>query len=222
MPAAARAGQLQPAVGNHDLPVALEECFALLLSMTGHGEAHVQRDGLSVAVEVRTLNSRYFKLTVRAGECFLSLEPRIEAVVRQRVRRGTVQVARAHRSRGDSRSVPPERRRPGRLSPAARSSLCDKLHVAESVHLEALLGLPGVVDEQAGGAGVRRSGLAGDRRGARPRRWSNLDQMRRDEGRAMAADLECQLPDDSERTGPDCRAGPAGGRGLPHAADRAV
>ena len=44
--------------------------------MTGYGEARVERDELTVAVEIRTLNSRYFKLTLRTGECFLALEPR--------------------------------------------------------------------------------------------------------------------------------------------------
>ena len=42
----------------------------LLLSMTGYGEAHCQDDGLSVAVEVRAINSRFFKLSVRSGEGF--------------------------------------------------------------------------------------------------------------------------------------------------------
>ena len=124
------------------------ECFALLLSMTGHGEAHTQRDDMSVAVEVRTLNSRYFKLSVRAGECFLALEPRIETVVRKRIRRGTVQIA----VRIDREATPDRYHLSGAVLQGYRDQLeglCDKLHVAESVHLEALLGLPGVIDEQA-------------------------------------------------------------------------
>ena len=40
----------------------------MLLSMTGFGEASRQNDSLAVGVEVRTINSRYFKLTVRSGE----------------------------------------------------------------------------------------------------------------------------------------------------------
>ena len=65
---------------------------ALLLSMTGFGEARSQREGLAVAVEVRTVNSRFFKLSVRTGDGYGTLEPRVEAVVRKRIRRGTVQV----------------------------------------------------------------------------------------------------------------------------------
>ncbi len=61
--------------------------------MTGYGEAHRQEAGLAIAVEVRTINSRYFKLSVRAGETYAVLEPDIEGLVRQHVKRGTIQVS---------------------------------------------------------------------------------------------------------------------------------
>ena len=64
----------------------------MLLSMTGHGAAHLQRGDTSVAVEVRTVNSRYFKLSVRASEGFAAIESRVEEVVRRFIRRGTIQV----------------------------------------------------------------------------------------------------------------------------------
>ena len=44
-------------------------------------------------MEVRTINSRYFKLTVRSGEGYAALEPQIDALVRQHIKRGTVQVS---------------------------------------------------------------------------------------------------------------------------------
>src|SRR5690606_37777772 len=64
----------------------------VLLSMTGFGEAHNRYESLSVAIEVRTINSRHYKLSLRAGEGYGTLEPNIDAVVRQRIRRGTVQL----------------------------------------------------------------------------------------------------------------------------------
>ena len=42
--------------------------LAVLLSMTGFGEMHCQRDGVAVAIEVRAINNRYFKLAVRSTE----------------------------------------------------------------------------------------------------------------------------------------------------------
>jgi uncharacterized protein (TIGR00255 family) len=61
--------------------------------MTGFGEARRQQDDISVAVELRTVNNRYFKFSLRASEGYGSLEPQIEAIVRQHVKRGTVNVA---------------------------------------------------------------------------------------------------------------------------------
>ncbi len=63
-----------------------------LLSMTGHGEAQRQQDGVRVAVELRTVNNRFLKVSVRTSEGYGSLEPQIEAVVRDHLRRGTVTV----------------------------------------------------------------------------------------------------------------------------------
>jgi uncharacterized protein (TIGR00255 family) len=165
---------------------------ALLLSMTGHGEGHLQRSDLSVAVEVRTVNSRYFKLTLRAGECFLSLEPRIETVVRKSVRRGTVLVG----LRIDRQLTPDQYRLNAAVIRAYRAQLnqlCDELHVGESVRLEALLGLPGVADERLGEGSCSEADWPVIEETLR-QALTNLDEMRRDEGRAMGADLEtnCQ------------------------------
>src|SRR5262245_13770427 len=60
--------------------------------MTGHGEAHEHVDGLSIGVEIRAVNNRYLKLSLRLTEGYIPLEPHVEALVREQVRRGTVQV----------------------------------------------------------------------------------------------------------------------------------
>ncbi len=72
--------------------------------------------------------------------------------------------------------------------------LCDKLHMGESVHLESLLILPGVVDEQAAEQGCTETDwpVIEETLSAA---LESLDQMRRDEGRAMEEDLaaNCQV-----------------------------
>src|SRR5260370_40808017 len=60
--------------------------------MTGFGEARSQENGVTVAIELRTINSRYFKISYRSGEGYNSLEPQIEAAVREQIKRGTIQV----------------------------------------------------------------------------------------------------------------------------------
>ena len=61
-----------------------QEFATLLASMTGFGEARGQAAGLSVHVEVRTINNRHFKLGYRSSDGYASLEPEVESVVRQR------------------------------------------------------------------------------------------------------------------------------------------
>jgi len=60
--------------------------------MTGFGEARKQTGQMSIAVEVRTINSRHFKLSYRASDGYAALEPEVEAATREIIRRGTVQL----------------------------------------------------------------------------------------------------------------------------------
>lgn len=60
--------------------------------MTGFGEAQQQTAELTVGIEVRTINSRHFKFSFRTSEGFAALEPAVEPVVREFIRRGTVQM----------------------------------------------------------------------------------------------------------------------------------
>src|SRR5881392_2799567 len=60
--------------------------------MTGHGEARGQNDALHLAIEVRSVNNRHLKLTLRAPEPYNLLEAEFEKVVRRFDRRGTVLV----------------------------------------------------------------------------------------------------------------------------------
>src|SRR5713226_7760511 len=60
--------------------------------MTGYGEAHYQSERLSLFIELRALNNRYLKVSVRAPEPYNLLESEFEKVIRRTVRRGTIQV----------------------------------------------------------------------------------------------------------------------------------
>ena len=120
----------------------------MLLSMTGFGEAHGQQDGLVVAVEVRAINSRFFKLSVRATEGYASLEPHIEEIARQSIRRGTVQV----NLRVDRLRSCQDFRINSDVLGGYRDqlqSLYHKWDQSATVSLEALLPLPGVVNDQS-------------------------------------------------------------------------
>ena len=159
----------------------------MLLSMTGHGEAHRHTDGVSVAVEVRTVNNRYLKFSFRATEGYQSLEPQVESLVRQHVRRGTIQVGLLidrEPSAEDYRLN--EVVLKGYLTQLQR--LMGKSDHDSSVPLASVLMLPGVVREPTAGLELIESQWPLIE-GVLAEALTNLTQMRTDEGRSMAADL---------------------------------
>jgi uncharacterized protein (TIGR00255 family) len=159
----------------------------LLRSMTGFGEARCQRGGLAVWVEVRAVNSRYFKLSVRTGEGCGALEPQIEALVRKQIRRGTVQIG-VHVDRARS---PEDYRINTEVLEGYRRQLepiSSKWHPSQPISWDSLLLLPGVVNENAAGSFNADDDwpLVGETLQAA---MDRLHTMRVEEGRAMAAEL---------------------------------
>lgn len=160
--------------------------------MTGHGESHVQQDGLAVTVELRTINSRFLKISTRTSDGFGSLEPQIEGLLRNHIRRGTIQAG----VRIMRQATPDDYRVNARVLDGYRRQL-DELRrqwqLTGSTHLEALLPLPGVVDsdlEARFDASVCWPAVGAAIEAA----LQNLDRMRAEEGRTMAADMRanCQ------------------------------
>jgi len=119
-----------------------------LLSMTGFGAARYQDQKRSIEVEVRTVNNRHLKLSAKLSEPYGALESELEHLVRERVRRGAVQIS--------IRVDRPRQAEDYRLNAVALRSYRDQLRellgsglgAGESaVGLSALLALPGVVQE---------------------------------------------------------------------------
>ena len=155
--------------------------------MTGFGEAHRRADGVAAAVEVRTINNRYFKLALKCGEGYGLLEPEIENVVRREIRRGTVQVSlRIDRLRGSEDF----RLNPDVLASYHRqlSALNRQHNLSPDVPLASLLALPGVVVENPTTPAMAEEEWPLVRE-ALEAAMQNLSQMRTEEGRAMAVDL---------------------------------
>ncbi len=153
--------------------------------MTGHGESVCRADGMTVTTEVRTINNRFFKLNLRISEGFGALEPRIENLTREFIRRGTIYMAvRVDRETSASDF---------RINQVALLSY--RQQVAEllqrepaSIGIEGLLQLPGVVDESSGGARDYERVWPSVEEALRTA-FARLHAMRVEEGRAMADDL---------------------------------
>jgi uncharacterized protein (TIGR00255 family) len=158
--------------------------------MTGHGSAHRHAAGVAVAVELRTVNNRYFKLSLRSSEGYAALEPLVEEAVRKSIKRGTVQVDLRIDRELSADDVS--------LNLAVLQGYREKLKqfTGEALPWEALLELPGVVLEKAvnDSAEDRWPLIAPVLEEALARHT----QMRRKEGDAMARDLKANCREVTE------------------------
>ena len=59
-------------------------------SMTGYGEASTTQGGAHYFVEIRSLNNKYFKSTIRLPDDLQGLEAELESRLRERLSRGTI------------------------------------------------------------------------------------------------------------------------------------
>jgi uncharacterized protein (TIGR00255 family) len=60
--------------------------------MTGFGRAEVNKDGITVSTEVRSVNSRYLDLTLRLPRNFSQREKEMKDIVRTYLNRGNLNI----------------------------------------------------------------------------------------------------------------------------------
>ncbi|HVQ28108.1 MAG TPA: YicC/YloC family endoribonuclease [Vicinamibacteria bacterium] len=65
----------------------------MIQSMTGYGASGSDGDGLRASVSVKSLNHRFFELSLRVSRGLVSLEPELKDLVQSQVRRGRVEMA---------------------------------------------------------------------------------------------------------------------------------
>ena len=109
---------------------------------------------MAVAIELRSVNNRYLKVSLRAPESYQILEPEFEKVVRKLVRRGTVQVnLRVHRVKETQEQSLRLDVLKGYLNQVAKVALEIKLpQEACNLLMGNVLHLPGIVPEGQVGA----------------------------------------------------------------------
>lgn len=62
----------------------------MIVSMTGFGDATAEQDGTHYAVEIRSLNNRFFKPVIKLPENIQGLEPEVETTLREKLGRGSI------------------------------------------------------------------------------------------------------------------------------------
>ncbi len=178
----------------------------MLRSMTGFGAAQLEHAGLALRAELRSVNHRHFQLKARLPAEFAGLEPELEALLRQRVERGSfnlsVHAERAGESAGPLVDRALARRYARELRALALELAQETAEVAQAgaagagapwrvtSELDAarLLALPGVV------LGSARAELGeGDTRALQTvvgRALDELLEMRTREGAALSTELQ--------------------------------
>ncbi len=158
--------------------------------MTGFGDAREERAEFSIAVEVRTINSRYLKLNLRTTDGYGAFDSRIESIAREFVKRGTVNLNLriGHRAGTDDYRIDPQvlNRYVDQLQEIARQR-----DLPEEVRLEPLSQLPGVIID-SGALAHDLDQVWGFVSPVVRKALENLTQMRTTEGEALAADLRDQ------------------------------
>lgn len=157
--------------------------------MTGYGEARFQSDALNLAIELRAVNNRYLKVSLRASEPYHLLDAEFEKVVRRSIKRGTIQIH-FHCERQYTPQDFVINTVALRSYAAQVRGVCGELSVP--FQGEALLGhmlaLPGVVPEPgAAQHSVDEKWPAIEK--VLEQALAKLQAMRQEEGRAMAQEL---------------------------------
>jgi uncharacterized protein (TIGR00255 family) len=62
----------------------------MILSMTGFGDCTAEKDGTHYSVEIRSLNNRFYKSTIKLPENVSGLEPELDTLLRDRLGRGSI------------------------------------------------------------------------------------------------------------------------------------
>lgn len=157
----------------------------MLQSMTGFGDASFEENGHLFHVEVRSVNHRYLKTTVRFDDEYAFLEPTFEHVLRDRLSRGSVTLRFTVRDTSAQAAQD--------LNLAAMRHYIEQLQslAAEpryTIDLAALLALPGVCQPHSLSDAERDrcTTIATD---LAVQALDRLSAMRRAEGAALACDL---------------------------------
>lgn len=117
----------------------------MILSMTGYGAARGTEDGVSYAVEIRSLNNRYYKASIKLPDGMQWLEARVDGWLRESLGRGSISYTLRMRD-NSPQSV-------GTINATAVSAYVDQLRQmtgsrpGTTIDLAALLTLPGMCDE---------------------------------------------------------------------------
>jgi len=162
-----------------------------LKSMTGYAQAHAIENGWSLRVSVRSVNHRFLDLHLRVPEGFEPLEPRMRQMVRERLRRGHLDVTLRYELAG------PAAVGINQDIAAAYLQAAEALRQKFGFHLEpdlaSILRLPGVIGPPSAALDAELARLEDTVARYLGEALEKLDRMRAQEGEALRQEMAGRL-----------------------------
>jgi uncharacterized protein (TIGR00255 family) len=176
--------------------------LAGIYSMTGFAQARVERDGSAVRINLRSVNHRFLDLHLRMPDGFEVFESRIRQAVRNRLRRGHVDVNVYYEAGGTGAIEVNHEVVESYLRAVAR--LRQEFDVKAEPDLVGLFRLPGVV-AAPGAANDLRSEEEQEKLGEQveaclEQALNKLEVMRRSEGQTLTVEMQGLLGQIASRT----------------------
>jgi len=113
--------------------------------MTGHGQAASRHGDIAIDIEIRTVNNRFLKVNSKISDVVSAVEPQIEGVVREYLKRGSISVSIRVNQAGQNNAATVNQ---STLENYIRQSkaIADRLGIVFHYDLGQLLVLPGVLE----------------------------------------------------------------------------
>lgn len=162
-----------------------------LKSMTGYAQAQATGHGWTIRVSVRSVNHRFLDLHLRLPDGFEVLEPRMRQLIRERVRRGHVDVTLRYELTGPAAVGVNQEVAAGYLR--AANALREQFGIRAEPDLASILRLPGVVGPPVASLDsevTQLEELAGQ---CLSEALDKLDRMREEEAAALRGEMSGRL-----------------------------
>ncbi|MGH9773717.1 MAG: YicC/YloC family endoribonuclease [Candidatus Acidiferrales bacterium] len=160
-------------------------------SMTGYAQARVEESGWTLRLSLRSVNHRFLDLHLRLPEGFEVFEPLIRQKIRDRVRRGHLEIKLNFEPAG-SAGVSVNREVAAAYVEAAEA-LRQQFDIRTEPDLAAILRLPGVISAPALALDENRARFEMRISECLTEVLDRLDEMRRTEGRHLVSELSARL-----------------------------
>jgi uncharacterized protein (TIGR00255 family) len=162
-----------------------------LKSMTGYAQARASENGWSLRVTIRSVNHRFLDLHLRVPEGFEPLEPRIRQIIRERVRRGHLDVTVHYELAGPAAIGVNQEVAAAYLKAAA--ALRKEFNIQSEPDVESIMRLPGVIGAAAASLESELERLESVLGRCMLESLDKLDRMRAEEAGVLREEMSARL-----------------------------